>query len=149
MNILTVCLGNICRSPLAEGILRSKIEAHRLDWQVDSAGTSRYHDGESPDSRSVAVAKLHGLNISKQRSRGFVVSDYDRFDLILVMDSSNYQEVISLARSAHDRDKVKLILNYSSPDQNKAVPDPYYEGGFDYVYELLDAACEAVIASHI
>ena len=145
MKVLTVCLGNICRSPLAEGILAAKAKSAHLNWYVDSAGTSGWHEGEKADSRSRAIAKERGLDIEYQRSRKFVVADFDQFDLILVMDSSNYQNVIKLARSDEDRVKVKILLNYSFPRQNRAVPDPYYEGGFGHVYDLIDAACDKVI----
>ena len=148
MKILAVCLGNICRSPLAEGILAAKVMEQSLGWKVDSAGTSGWHDGEKADSRSIKVAKERGIDISHQRSRKFVLNDFDDFDLILVMDSSNYNDVIRLARNDSDRSKVKILLNYSFPNENRAVPDPYYDGGFDYVYDLIDAACDCVIESH-
>ncbi len=145
MNVLAVCLGNICRSPLAEGILAAKAKEADLDWYVDSAGTSGYHDGEKADRRSIEIAKERGLDIDDQRSRKFVVADFDQFDLILVMDSSNYQNVMKLARNDDDREKVEILLNYSFPGENRAVPDPYYEGGFGGVYDLIDAACDQVL----
>ncbi len=148
MNVLAVCLGNICRSPLAEGILAAKVKEANLDWHVDSAGTSGWHDGEKADKRSIAVAKERGVDIEYQRSRKFIVQDFDRFDLILVMDSSNYQNVINLARNESDREKVKILLNYTYPGQNRAVPDPYYEGGFGHVYDLIDTACTKIIELH-
>ena len=148
MNVLAVCLGNICRSPLAEGILAAKVNEANLDWHVDSAGTSGWHDGEKADRRSIAVAKERGIDIEYQRSRKFIVEDFDRFDLILVMDSSNYQNVTNLARNESDREKVKILLNYTYPGQNRAVPDPYYEGGFGHVYDLIDAACTKIIELH-
>ena len=110
MNVLAVCLGNICRSPLAEGILAAKSKNVGLDWYVDSAGTSGYHDGEKADKRSRAIAKERGLDIDHQRSRKFVVTDFDKFDLILVMDSSNYQNVMKLARNDEDRSIVKILI---------------------------------------
>lgn len=145
MNVLAVCLGNICRSPLAEGILAAKAKDANLDWRVDSAGTSGWHVGEQADKRSRAVAKERGIDIDYQRSRKFVIEDFDNFDLILVMDSSNYNDVLKLARNEADREKVKILLNYSFPGQNRAVPDPYYEGGFGHVYDLIEAACERVV----
>lgn len=148
MNVLAVCLGNICRSPLAEGILQEQAKLARLDWNVDSAGTSGWHAGERPDARSREVAKKNGINIDKQRSRQFVVEDFDNFDLILVMDSSNYQNVIQLARTEEDRNKVKLMLNYAYPGENRAVPDPYYDGGFDHVYDLINMAAEEIIKEY-
>lgn len=138
--ILMVCLGNICRSPLAEGILKSKLPKH--NFVVDSAGTSNYHVGELPDSRSIEVAKKYGIDITDQRGRQFEVSDYDEFDYIYVMDSSNYQNVIKLARNNEDKNKVELILN--KLDSNLInVPDPYYGGnsGFENVFQLLNNAC--------
>ncbi len=143
--ILMVCLGNICRSPLAEGILKSKLSNA---FQVDSAGTANYHTGSPPDSRSVAVARKYGLDISKLRGRQFKVSDFDTFDHIYVMDDSNFNNVMALARHDKDKAKVKFILNEVYPNQNYDVPDPYYGGdeGFENVYKMLDEACN-VIAS--
>ncbi|WP_194768541.1 low molecular weight protein-tyrosine-phosphatase [Tamlana sp. I1] len=142
--ILMVCLGNICRSPLAEGILKSKLPAE--DFQVDSAGTASYHIGSAPDKRSVAVAKKHGLNISNLKGRQFEVSDFDTFDIIYVMDESNYQNVLKLARNEEDENKVKFILNEVYPNKNFDVPDPYYGGdeGFQNVYNMLDEACTKI-----
>lgn len=146
--ILMVCLGNICRSPLAEGILKSKLPAE--DFFVDSAGTSGYHEGEKPDPRSIEVALKNGLDISNQKSRPFTVSDFDTYDHIYVMDHSNYNNVVHLARNASDNNKVKLILEHTPDAYTLEVPDPYYGGnkGFDNVYELLDNACD-VIASEL
>lgn len=143
-----VCLGNICRSPLAEGILKSKVDLTTIS--VDSAGTSGYHDGALPDKRSIAIAEEMGIDITDQRSRKFTVRDFDTFDLIYAMDSSNYNNILELARNADDVLKVKMILNEAYPDQNLSVPDPYYGGeeGFSNVYKMLDEACE-VIASKI
>ncbi len=139
--ILMVCLGNICRSPLAEGILKSKLSK---EFMVDSAGTANYHIGSSPDKRSVAVARKHGLDISNLRGRQFNVSDFDTFDLIYVMDESNFHNIVKLARHSEDIAKVKLILNEVHPNKNYEVPDPYYGGdnGFENVYQMLDEACE-------
>ncbi len=143
MRILMVCLGNICRSPLAEGILQSKVNA---TIKVDSAGTAGYHVGHLPDDRSIAVAKKHGINISDQRCRKFTVNDFDTFNMIYVMDRGNYQEVLSLARDKYDEQKVQLILNEVSPGADQSVPDPYFGGdaGFENVYQLLDEACEII-----
>ena len=139
--ILMVCLGNICRSPLAEGILKSKLPATL--FTVDSAGTASYHIGSAPDKRSIEVAKKYGINISNLKGRQFGVHDFDKFDLIYVMDESNYHNVVSLARNEEDKNKVKLILNEVYPNQNYSVPDPYYGGeqGFENVYKMLDEAC--------
>lgn len=140
-----VCLGNICRSPLAQGVLESKINKDEV--LVDSAGTAGYHIGNLPDKRSINVAKKYGIDITNQRARQFSVSDFDRFDYIYAMDTSNYQNILMLARDKNDEAKVKLILNESYPEENKSVPDPYYGGdqGFENVYQMLDEACEIII----
>ncbi len=146
MKILMVCLGNICRSPLAEGILKAKVEAKDLDWDVESAGTSSFHNGDLPDPRSIAVAKAHGIDITDQRSRLFVKEDLDEFDLILAMDSLNYQDILRKASSEIQKRKVKLIMNYEKPGYNQAVPDPYWNSdGFEGVFQMLDRACEKII----
>jgi len=141
--VLMVCLGNICRSPLAEGILQSKVDSK--DVFVDSAGTAGYHVGNRPDERSIAVAKKYGLDISHQRCRKFNVNDFTEFDSIYVMDKSNYQNVIAKARNEFDIAKVKLLL--SEGDSNLIeVPDPYYGGkdGFESVFHMIDNACESI-----
>lgn len=142
--VLMVCLGNICRSPLAEGILKSKVDSSHI--YVDSAGTGDYHIDESPDRRSVAIARRYNLDITDQRGRQFQVSDFDRFDHIYVMDNSNYRDVISLSRNDEDRQKVKLILNEIFPGENVDVPDPYFGGdqGFENVFQMLDEACDLI-----
>lgn len=136
-----VCLGNICRSPLAEGIMRSKLTNDA--FLVDSAGTADYHIGKAPDSRSIAVAKKYGLDISHLKGRQFSITDFDAFDVIYVMDDSNYDNVMALARNEKDKEKVKFILNEVYPNQNHHVPDPYYGGddGFETTYKMLDEAC--------
>ena len=145
--VLMVCLGNICRSPLAEGILKSKVN-HTVS--IDSAGTGNYHVGEAPDPRSIQIAKKYGIDISQQRARQFIVTDFDRFDHIYVMDQSNFQNVVKLARIPEDIAKVKLILEEIQPNTKAEVPDPYFGGsnGFENVYRLLDEAC-AVIADKL
>ena len=149
MKILMVCLGNICRSPLAEGILQHKINALGLDWEVDSAGTGAYHVGEKPDSRSITTAKRHGIDISEQRARQFTIADFANFDLILVMDASNYHNVLRLSENDRDKEKVELIMNFATPGRNAQVPDPYYDdNGFELVYEMLEKACEALIGKY-
>ena len=124
--ILMVCLGNICRSPVAEGVMRQLIESKKIQATVDSAGTSNYHIGEHPDKRTFANALKNGVDISKLKARQFKVSDFDEFDTIFVMDSSNYSNVIELARNKNDIKKVELILNRVHPKSNMAVPDPYF-----------------------
>lgn len=145
MRILMVCLGNICRSPLAEGILQHKINMLQLAWEVDSAGTSSWHVGEKPDPRSIATARENGIDITYQRSRQFRAQDFLDFDLILAMDSSNFQNIQRLARHEKDRQKVKMILNFLYPGENRGVPDPYYDGGFEKVFTMLDKACDNLI----
>ena len=139
-----VCLGNICRSPLAEGILKSKVYSFKTF--VDSAGTGAYHIGKKPDVRSIAIAKLNGLDITDQKARKFTVEDYDNFDIIYAMDNSNFDDILVLARNDEDKAKVKLILNEVFPDENLDVPDPYYGGdfGFRNVYKMLDEACDII-----
>ena len=139
-----VCLGNICRSPLAEGILKAK--TNHLDVVVDSAGTAAYHVGEQPDIRSIEIANKYGIDLTSQRARQFSVNDFDEFDKIYVMDSSNYANIISLARDERDRNKVDVILNESNPKSFQSVPDPYYggENGFQNVYDMLDEACNII-----
>lgn len=139
-SILMVCLGNICRSPLAEGIMASKVNLYKV--HVDSAGTANYHVGALPDPRSIEVAKKYGIDITNQRGRQFIQDDFDRYDQIYVMDQSNYLNVLKLARNQEDRQKVDFILNQITPRINAEVPDPYYggESGFDHVYKLLDEA---------
>ena len=139
-----VCLGNICRSPLAHGILQEKAPE---DWHIDSAGTSGFHEGELPDTRSVVTAKKHGIDITYQRSRPFAAQDFQDFDLIYVMDASNYNNVLKLATNAADESKVKLIMNEVFPGENRKVPDPYYGGdsGFEQVYGMLEDAVDAIL----
>ena len=139
-----VCLGNICRSPLAEGILASKLPKDK--FTVDSAGTANYHTGRAPDNRSILTAKKNGLDISNQKARQFSSHDLETFDYIFVMDLSNYQNVIKLAQNENQKAKVELILNYLFPGDNVDVPDPYYglQNGFDMIYEMLDKACTMI-----
>ncbi len=150
MKILMICLGNICRSPLAEGILRKKIEEHGLDWRVESAGTGNWHIGEAPDPRSVATARRHGLDITYQRARQVRPSDLDAFDLLLAMDESNYHDVLALAQTGAQQKKVKMILDFVHPGERRSVPDPYWnDNGFEHVYQLLEEACERVVATYV
>lgn len=144
IKVLMVCLGNICRSPLAEGILVSKVKSDEI--LVDSAGTGAYHIGKLPDKRSIEVAGKYGIDITNQRARKFTVKDFDTFDYIYAMDESNYQNILMLARTNDDKSKVQLILNEAHPTKNLAVPDPYYGGnqGFENVYTMLEQACEII-----
>ncbi len=145
MNILMICLGNICRSPLAEGILKDKTKKISNIF-VDSAGTASYHVGNLPDVRSIDIAEKHNINLRDQRARQFSIADFDNFDKIYVMDESNLRDVLSLARNNDDRSKVNLILNELDNENTKSVPDPYYGGknGFINVFNLLDKACESI-----
>ncbi|MCF3111082.1 low molecular weight phosphotyrosine protein phosphatase [Niabella sp. CC-SYL272] len=147
MKILMVCLGNICRSPLAEGILQKKAAERGLDWQVDSAGTNGYHTGETPHRLSQKVASLHGIDISCQRARDFVPEDFERFDIIYAMAEDVIDEIKYIAGNRFDPSKVILIMNEIEPGRNKDVPDPWYgtEPGYHEVYEMLDRASDAII----
>jgi protein-tyrosine phosphatase len=149
MKLLFVCLGNICRSPLAEGIMKHKIAELGLDWEVDSAGTGGWHAGDLPDSRSIQVAKKYGIDLTYQRARKLRSIDYEAFDRIYVMDSMNYQDVKRLANE-DEYDKIELIMNEVEPQRNINVPDPYYgEGdGFENVFQMLDSACDAIIKKY-
>ena len=142
VKILMVCLGNICRSPLAQGLLASKLPKGK--FFVDSAGTGHWHIGKQPDQRSIITAQKNGLDISSQRGRQFTSNDFDAFDYIFVMDSTNYDDVISLSENEAQKNKVHLILNELFPDENVDVPDPYsgLQNGFDNVYEMLNEACD-------
>jgi protein-tyrosine phosphatase len=144
MKILMVCLGNICRSPLAEGILASKLPQDK--FVVDSAGTGSWHIGHQPDERSIAVAKRNNIDISKQKGRQFTTTDFDTFDYIYVMDNANYLDVLELADNTMQTKKVKLILNELFPNENVDVPDPYFglPNGFESVYKMLDEVCDVI-----
>jgi protein-tyrosine phosphatase len=147
MKILMVCLGNICRSPLADGLLRDKVQKLNLPVIVDSAGTSGLHAGDKPDHRMIKTARQFGLDISDLRSRKFTEQDFDIFDSIFVMDKDNLHNVSKLARNNVDLQKVTLILDLIEPGKNLEVPDPYYGGdeGFKEVYSLLDRATDQII----
>ncbi|MDZ7877750.1 MAG: low molecular weight protein-tyrosine-phosphatase [Saprospiraceae bacterium] len=146
MKVLMICLGNICRSPLAEGILKHKVAKQQLDWQVDSAGTGDWHVGDLPDRRSIAIAKKYGIDLTDQRARQFQKSDLDTFDLILAMDKNNQQDILRFAKTETQRAKVQLIMNFSRPNSDLGVPDPYYDNRFQLVYDLLNETCEAIVA---
>jgi protein-tyrosine phosphatase len=142
--VLMVCLGNICRSPLAEGVLQSKLLRNKCI--VDSAGTANYHVGTAPDKRSIVTAKKFGIDISQQKCRQLSKSDFETFDYIYVMDNSNYKNVIAIAPNEVSKQKVKLILNELEPIGNLEVPDPYYGEmeDFEHVFHLLDEACTLI-----
>jgi len=145
MKILMVCLGNICRSPLAEGILSSK--GKHLKIEVDSAGTAAYHIGKIPDIRSIEIANKYDIDLNQQRARQFSRADFDEFDIIYAMDTNNYAHLTSLASSETERNKIRMILNEINPNACQSVPDPYYggENGFQDVYNMLDKACDKII----
>lgn len=144
MKLLMVCLGNICRSPLAHGIMEHIVKEKGLDWEVDSAGTGNWHIGSAPDRRSIAVAKNYGVDISKQCCRQFDVSDFDEFDRIFVMDKMNLRDVLAQARNEEDRNKVRLLLN------TEVVPDPYYEDDqFDPVYQMVEKGCRRILEEEL
>lgn len=147
MKILFVCLGNICRSPLAEGIMGQMIKERKLNIAVDSAGTSSWHAGEHPDRRAIETAALHGLDISKLTARQFTENDFERFDKIYVMDEMNFHDVIAHARSDEDKKKVQLFLEAAGGYFSNAVPDPYYggTGGFEKVFSMLEDTCKKVL----
>jgi len=142
--ILMVCLGNICRSPLAEGILRSKLPSD--SYFVDSAGTGPWHVGNPPDSRSIKIAQDKGLDISNLRGRQFSEKDFKDFDYIYVMDGQNYKDVIVQTNNEEAKTKVKLILDELFPGENVDVPDPYFglQDGFEKVFDMLDMACDTI-----
>jgi protein-tyrosine phosphatase len=145
--ILMVCLGNICRSPMAHGILQHKVSMLKLDWEIDSAGTSDWHRGELPDKRAIDCMKKHGIDITYQRSRPFIKDDFGDFDVIYVMDRNNYRDVISLASNEEEMQKVKLLMSEVYPEKETDVPDPYYGGdaGFEHVYKMLDKASDKIV----
>lgn len=148
MKILMVCLGNICRSPLAEGILRRKCENAALPWKTDSAGTgATYHLGEPPHKHSQYVAGLNDIDISSHAARQFVKEDITIFDVLYVMDKDNYRDVKKICGTLWDESKVKMLMNELYPGENMEVPDPWYgelDGYFD-VYEMMDAACNKIV----
>lgn len=143
-----VCLGNICRSPLAEGILRHKLNAAGLDAEVDSAGTGGWHVGEAPHKLSQQVALRHNIDISQLKGRKFSAQDMNDFDMIFVMDSENYNDVRYIAGGKWDEKKVDLILNKTTPGRNQNVPDPWFENtpaAFENVYQMLNKACDKIV----
>ena len=139
-----VCLGNICRSPLAHGVMEQLVKERGLDWQVDSAGTGNWHIGQGPDRRSTREALKHGIDISNQICRQFRIRDFDDFDLIVVMDRSNRTDVLNLARNEQDKAKVIMLLG------DKEVPDPYHDDTqFAPVFNLVEQGCKDLLAKYI
>tara|TARA_B100002052_G_scaffold88663_1_gene81545 strand:+ start:9174 stop:9623 length:450 start_codon:yes stop_codon:yes gene_type:complete len=144
MKILMVCLGNICRSPLAQGILENRTTNSNIT--VDSAGTAGYHTGSPPDKRAIEIAEKHNIELRHQRARQFSIADFEKFDIIYAMDKNNYAHLIALTKNQEERKKIRMILNETSPGLYKSVPDPYYGGknGFEEVYNMLDKACNKI-----
>ncbi len=142
--ILMVCLGNICRSPLAEGLLKSKLNTSK--YYIDSAGMGSWHVGQKPDNRSIAVAKKHNIDISNQLGRQFTLDDFDNFDIIYAMDINNYEAIIALAKTEKAKNKVKLLLDVLFPDEKVDVPDPYSGGKFQFeqVFNIIDKATSKI-----
>lgn len=151
MKILMVCLGNICRSPMAEGILLNKTKKLNLDWKVDSAGIGHWHIGEKPDKRAILIANKYGIDITYQRARKFIRPDFEKFDKIYAMDVSVKNHLISLADSDFESEKVDLIMNELHKERNLSVHDPYYDDGldgFEEIFRQLDEACEAIVEKY-
>jgi len=146
MKILMVCLGNICRSPIAEGIMRHKIQQHGLDWEVSSCGTGDWHSGEAPHPGARRMMQSKHIDISKQRAKQFHYTFFEEYDRIYAMDISNYRDLMMQAESEAERQKVQLIMQLVHPDENVSVPDPYYdEAMYEVVFSMLDAACDKII----
>ncbi|AFD09216.1 low molecular weight protein-tyrosine-phosphatase [Solitalea canadensis] len=149
MKILMVCLGNICRSPMAEGIMRDLIRKNNLNWEVDSCGTGSWHIGEAPDKRAQRTAQSFGVDITSLRARQFSIADFNEFDRIYVMDTSNHQNVLKMAPDEQSRQKVDLLLNSCMPGENCEVADPWFdESLFIPVYKQIEQACQKIIESN-
>ena len=151
MKILMVCLGNICRSPLAEALLADKALKAGLIWQVESAGTNGFHTGEAPHRLSQMVAKKNGLDICKQKSRTFIKEDFDKFDRIYAMADDVLPEIKFIAGKKYDSNKVELLMNELTPGSNKNIPDPWYGPieGYHTIYAMIDKACDALIKNYL
>ena len=144
-----VCLGNICRSPLAEGILKHKCEQQNLDWEIDSAGTGKWHIGSQPDKRSIEVAKKYGIDISQQKARTVNSNDYEYYDLIYAMDKSNESDLLAWALDNKEAQKIKLIMSEVDAKNPESIPDPYWnDNGFELVFKMLDDACDKIIEKY-
>ena len=150
MRILMVCLGNICRSPIAEGILRHKVKEHGLNWTVDSAGTESYHIGEAPHKFSQKICLSNGIDISSQQARKFTATDFDHYDKIYAMADDVYEEIRRIGGRKADMSKVDYFLNELRPGNNDSVPDPWYgpEEGYAAAYDLINDTCEAIIKKY-
>jgi len=150
MKILMVCLGNICRSPLAEGILQDKAFKAGLTWSIESAGTNSYHIGEPPHPLSQKVAKLNGIDISNQRARRFSANDFEDYDKIYALANDVMDEIKKIAGKKFKAEKIDLLMNEFSPGKNYDVPDPWYgpEPGYHEVFNLIDKVCEVIIEKY-
>jgi len=151
MKILMVCLGNICRSPMAHGLLEHKAKALGLNWQIDSAGTSGWHRGDQPDARAIVCMKKHGIDITYQSSRPIIPADLQEYDLVYVMDRSNQTNVLEIAKTEEEQYKVALIMSMVNEHEPADVPDPYFgtgDKGFETVYKMLDEATDKIIAKY-
>ncbi len=142
-----VCLGNICRSPMAEGIVRKEFADNGIDIQIDSAGTAAYHVGEGADNRAQAELRKHGIDISDERAQKFIPTHFQEYDLIFAMDRENYADIIYQAQSDEEIAKVEMLMNMIEPGKNISVPDPYYGGdeGFKEVYRMIKKAAEVLV----
>jgi len=148
MKILMICLGNICRSPLAEGILKHLSDKKNLDWEIDSCGTGSWHIGSQPDKRSQAVALKNGIDLSKQRARQINKKDLEYYDLLITMDQDNYNTIKRMTSNDQEK-KIHLLTNFANPNMNAAVIDPYYDDTlFEQVFKQIYSACEAIIEKH-
>ncbi len=150
MKILMVCLGNICRSPLAEGILQHKAEQHHLNWIIDSAGTEDAHVGEAPHTLSQKVGLLHGINISGQRARKFLATDFNQFDKIYAMATDVLENIRGIAGKYYDAKKICLLMDELYPNQHINIPDPWYgsEDGYHRVFDMLNEVCDVIIKKY-
>ena len=150
MKMLFVCLGNICRSPMAEGIMKDLIKQHQLDWEVESAGTESYHVGQSPDARAIRTCKNHAIDISSQRARQICKKDCDDFDLVYALGTDIMEEIGDTLPSLSGTSRLKLLLDEVFPGENRSVPDPWYgrEEGFEPVFQLIEKACQAILKKH-
>ncbi|RLD45802.1 MAG: low molecular weight phosphotyrosine protein phosphatase [Bacteroidetes bacterium] len=146
---LMVCLGNICRSPMAEGIVAREFSNRGINIQIDSAGTAAYHIGEGADSRAQVELRKHDIDISNERAQKFVPAHFSEYDMIFAMDKQNYLDIVAQARNKKERDKVVLFMELSMPGQDISVPDPYYGGdeGFEEVYKMIKLSAEKLVDS--
>lgn len=150
MKILMVCLGNICRSPLAEAVLQQKAIEAGLDWAVESAGTNSYHIGEPPHPLSQKVATMNGIDISSQRARRFIAADIEAYDKVYALAGDVLDDIRSISKNKFDASKVDLLMNELHPGKDMDVPDPYYgpEKGYHEVYDMIDEVCNVIVEKY-